>query len=283
MRIKITKKATADLLVEVIISTIIFFLIITFLFVVQLPQLRIKAAATVVSADTALSCDVSLTNLLRTHYAVNGLDFATYLSINFEDIENNENMQKEISNNVSKIFDNVWGSQSWELNISLPKKNISIGKMKESLANFTCNAYVPLPPYFLEKNCKWSNSSLEAKGNSVEFKTPDGTCSFKLDDSDIGVVSKSFEDCEVAPLPPFSIMAEQTLVVNDSASLDFIYLPLLIKNRHYTLFINETNENLNELNVTLTKDLLPEDCAIKLTLATTANISVVNELAQGGK
>lgn len=268
------KKGAADLLLELVFSTIIFFIIVAFLFGVKGPSLRINANANVVSAETSFSCDISLANLLRSP-SPNGLTYSEWLS--YTDA-NDDNWK----GNVSALLNSVFGENNYNLTVyDLSQQKFSIGKYNskgkvENKEFIRCLAYVPLKANVLLANCNWSQTEEGKKPNDkISFSSPDGSCNVTLENTGyIGITSS--EGCE--------IVSKQTKLEDLDHTLDSIEVDLTIGSNPYTLFITETNESKNEMNVTLSKRAKISECSYLVTL-TIANINVLKEMqaAQEGK
>jgi len=273
------KKAGADLLMELVLSAIIFFVIVFFLFGISTPKLELDACARVVSADAALACETSLNNLLRAD-ASNGLTYADWL-MNSQIKNETNNWEKDVSNTLQDTF----GAGNFELQVFLPNRAALFSKPlgKITTLQFGCNYTIPFPIVLLDKYCSYFESKT-ATTSPVDFSTPDGTASFTIyDDSTwLGADIKCGDNCEL-DLTPKSIF-EETLQnkIPNTAEQDIIYLPVKILGTTYELAIEE-NPPLNTFNVkvTLARSTALQDCGLTVSLKTINQTDTVQTC--GGK
>jgi hypothetical protein len=263
------KGAGAELLLEIILSTIIFFVVIIVLFAVKLPQLEINAKAHVISADAAVSCELSLTNLLRSTN-LEGLSYNDWLV--------NSYFKKDLvswQSNVSKVLDTTFSPGYWNLTVNLANgTNITPvlgGITEEGLGVFSCVTSVPYPVEYMKYFCLWNKTESGLYNEqSVNFTTPDGSadCTI-LVSPDFGVKAKT---CNL-DLTAKNVFEENfpNTISNTPGILNKITLPVLINGAHYEITINETTEG-KQVSVALAKRTSIEDCSLHVKLGST-NIS----------
>jgi hypothetical protein len=258
------KRGGADLLVELVLSAIIFFVIVFFLFGIYIPQQQIKACARVVSADAALACETSLNNLLRADSPA-GTNYADWLMNSWLN-----KSTKDWEKDVSGVFADSLGAGDFELQVFLPD---GTGLFPKPLGKITteqlgCNYTIPFPVILLKNNCGYSETQTPIT-QDVSFVTPDGAADFTIyDDGQLGVDCK--ETCEL-DLEPKSIFEERrsNKIPNSAAEQDSIKLPVKIKGSTYELTVEElTPLNTFNVKVTLARSTALQDCGLTVFLKT---------------
>ncbi|MEM2873924.1 MAG: hypothetical protein QW063_00490 [Candidatus Nanoarchaeia archaeon] len=257
-------RGSADLLLEIVISTIIFFIVVIVLFGIRLPQLEYRAHATVYSVDSALVCSTTLTNLLRTEE--NGIPISEFLSRGSYD---------DFNKTVTKLLDSVFTeSGGWDLAIVLPNGTsiLNIPKLKAT-SYAPCKAFVPFNTTYTQTSCLWSKTLHDIQhNNDISFESPDGkiVCTIINDGTQFGVRTGS-KDCPL-DLKPKTLFEESlpatiedsTDCVNAKNCLDTISLPLNIKGIQYELTLTETSEE--KADVTLARAPLIDNCGLTVML-----------------
>ncbi|MGC8885477.1 MAG: hypothetical protein ACP5KK_03230 [Candidatus Nanoarchaeia archaeon] len=267
------KKGAADMLLELVFSTIIFFLVVVFLFGVKGPSLKINAHATVISADAAYSCEISLINLLRTTSNLPDITYGEWLSYSGLDGD-----WENWKGNVTSLLDNGFGNGNWNLTVidytGTKIKTFGSFNPKDKIKGkeyFSCSAYVPIKPNELGANCNWSGTEEGSPGVTVKFSTPDGDCNVILETSGKIGVSKCKDICTCDKKPS---------VEDDPDTLDFVEAKVSMNNIPYVLYILETDETNNKVNVTLSKRAKIDECAYLVNLLVKTN--VLKEMAAEG-
>jgi hypothetical protein len=281
------KGAGADLLLEVLLSSIIFFVVVVVLYAIQVPQQEFKAHATVISADGALACETSLTNLLRAN-SPDGPSYEEWLSNGY--MEQNKDQLTNWTGNVSQIFNRTFSADMWNLIVTLPNSTVYINLSEitkgSDLEKFGCTAYAPLPVVYMKAFCFWSDTKENKQnGDAVDFKTPDGdvSCKLALSPGDPsaepvgGEVGLGYDKthCNLDYKQSSKSLFQDDLptsVENTPDFLDSLILPILVNGKvPYEITVQETEDGV-KANVTLAKRTLIQDCALHVTLTTT-NVS----------
>jgi hypothetical protein len=267
------KRGAADLLLEIILSTIIFFVIVVFIFAVRVPQLEFQARATVVSSDAALACETSLTNLLRTER--DSVTIAQTIADKFIQ----ENIS-DVSPVIKNIFDRSFSDKRWELSIELPNGTsiLDVGEVTAGQFPFTCVSYVPLPAEYNEKVCFWSLKQEAFDGSESIFEAPHGRVGCQIVDTvdRLGIVPNR-DTCNLN-IKAESIFVEppSPAVTNDPLLADSVTLPLLVNGINYEITVSENADaQENELPgvfAELKRRTLINDCSLAVVLTTT-NVS----------
>jgi hypothetical protein len=272
-----TKKGGADILAELVLSAIVFFLLVFFLFGVQAPKMDLNACASVVAPDATLACDISLNNLIRA-YASNNLTYGDWLMNAW--VENDKTSLDKWKENVSNILNNAFGGGNWRLQIYLPNKTniFDLGGKKE--LEFGCNYTLPFPPIILNTNCTYSESksiSKSSKSAALEFETPDGNTTLSVinDGSWLGAECKKGCNLNLAPKSIFE-EARQNKIPNNGTENDSLYLPVIIANVNYELTLEEKSPDGSNLNVTLMREPTLQNCGLTFSLKV-INITEVAE------
>jgi len=283
-RCKNKKGAGADLLLEIIISSILFFVIVLILFGIQAPVMKLNAAAHVVSADAALGCELSLTNLLKADSPNSDVTYSDWLVNSY--LTGNQTELNYWTGNVTSIFTKTFDSGYWNLSITLPNgTNITplLGEITHGTKYdvFNCKTFVPYSAAYTQYYCYPEIPPQEAtNGETRTFRTPDGdiSCTFIINDKKIGIEPTT---CSLDLYQSQkSIFADDLVsyIDNDDSTLNVLALPLLIDKRiPYEITVQETEE-ASKVAVSLVKRALIEDCALHLTLMTT-NISADGTLS----
>jgi len=278
------KGAGADLLLEIIISSILFFVIVLILFGIQVPQMKLNAAAHVVSADAALGCEVSLTNLLKADSPNNDVTYSDWLINSY--LTENQTELNYWTDNVTSIFTKTFASGYWNMSITLPNgTNITplLGEITHGTKYdiFNCKTFIPYPAAYMQYYCYPEIPSQEAvNGETKIFRTPDGdiSCTFIINNEKVGIEPST---CSLDLRQSQKSMFADDLanyVDNDESTLNVLSLPLLVDKRiPYEITVQETEE-ASKVTVSLEKRALIEDCALHLTLMTT-NISADGTLS----
>jgi hypothetical protein len=272
------KKGGADMLMELALSTIIFFVIVFFLFGINIPKQKLNACAKVVSADAALACETSLMNLMKAT-SPDGTTYADFLM--------NSQINKDTTaweKNVTRIFDKVLEVGDWEMNVSLPNGTDIMpalgGITTEQLG---CSYIVPYPMALMKKNCGYSETQVP-KTQDVTFSTPDGDTTFTItdDSSYLSVVCKTNCNLDLASKSDFQENLQNK--VPNSANADSITLPVLIKGTSYTIDVEELTDANGKVksgvNATLMHGTTLKDCGLTVTLKTT-NITDMIQTCKG--
>jgi hypothetical protein len=270
------KGSGADLLLEIILSTIVFFIVVVFLFGIQAQKQVINAEAHVLSADSALACEMSLVNLLRSNSPVAGLSYEEWFMNSYmsQDAVNLANWKS----NVSLIFDNkVFAPGDWELNVTLSDGTVlhKIGEIKDidKKQPFGCTYYMQFPQVYSSYYCFTDIPAKKITGTTgtAEFNTPEGAkVSCKVDVTPDLKVTKS-KDCAL-DLTPSELEEEIDNYIANTEELDSITLPLIVNSMHYEITVEETVEK-SEASVKLEKRSSIEDCSLHINLMTT-NITI---------
>ncbi len=271
------KGSGADLLLEIILSSIIFFIIVIFLFAIRAPQQLLRAEASVVSADAAMSCELSLTNLLRANSS-EGISYNDWLINSY--VANDKAKMDSWKANVKSILDKTLSDGYWNLTVTnnTGKSILSAGQIKEGskVDLFGCSAYVPYPAVYTKIYCFWSGVKDNAiNDDKVKFDTPDGTVNCQvIETADrIGFVRESTTcnlDLKQSQISPF-LEDLPSSVENDPNSLDEFTLPILVGGVSYKIKIAETQE-ASKVSVSMSKRALAQDCSLSVSLLTT-NVS----------
>jgi hypothetical protein len=259
------KRGGADLLVELVLSAILFFVIVFFLFGIYIPQQELKACARVVSADAALACETSLNSLLRAD-SPDGTNYADWLMNSWI-----KNDTKDWQGNVTNIFYDSLGAGDFELQVFLPNGTNAFPKLgKITTDQLGCTYAIPFPVALLNKYCSYSDSKT-ATVSPVNFSTPDGNASFIIyDDGQLGADTTCGDNCKL-DLEPKSIFEErlQNKIPNNASEPDSMALPVKIKGSAYELTIEElTPLNTFNVNVTLVRSTALQDCGLNVALKT---------------
>ncbi|MCX6774539.1 MAG: hypothetical protein NTY99_00415 [DPANN group archaeon] len=280
------KRGGADLLMELALSTIIFFVIVFFLFGINIPKQQLKACASVVSADAALACETSLTNLMKAASS-DGTKYSDFL-MNSWISDDTKTWQK----NVASVFNKVFGSGDWEVEVLLPNgTNVTPTLGGISTQQLGCNYTVPFPAALLKKDCGYAETQVPkivTSPTDVSFDTPDGNVTFTItdDETSLGVDCTATANCKL-DLEPKSIFGERipSTIPNDPSIADSITLPVLIQGAPYVIDVEEltdANGNVKSgFNATLTHSALLKDCGLTVTLKTTNATDMVKTC--GGK
>jgi len=280
------KKGGADLLVELVLSSIIFFVLVFFLFGVEIPKQQVQACAKVVSADAALTCEVSLNNLLRS-VSLEGIKYSDSLVNNWINLQKNPRALDAWKGNVTKLFNGAFGADEWQLDI-LVANGSSIATLGRISTNQQgCFYTVPFPPSLLEKTCGYKETKqlpatsavIAARqgaamgANNIMFSTIDGEVSCEVIDSNefLGVRS-----CSGGIIKEKSIFEEPqpTTVQNDPEVADSITLPLEISGLQYELTVAEQKDRAGNallgfsVNVELAKKESLQNCGLTVRLKT---------------
>jgi hypothetical protein len=275
------KRGGADMLMELALSTIIFFVIVFFLFGINIPKQQLNACAKVVSADAALACETSLMNLMK----ATSPDDTTYSDFLMNSWINKDTTAWE--KNVTKIFDKVLEVGNWEMNVSLPNGTDIMpalgGITTEQLG---CSYIVPYPMALMKKNCSYSETQVP-KTQDVTFSTPDGGTTFTITDdtSYLSVVCKANCSLDLASKSIFQESIPNKIPKN-TAIANSIALPVLIKGASYMIDVEElTDANGNvksgfAVNATLAHSAALKDCGLTITLKTT-NITDMIQTCKG--
>lgn len=273
------KRGGADLLVELVLSAIIFFIIVFFLFGINIPQQQLKACARVVSADAALACETSLNNLLKSD-SPDGTNYADWLMNSWI-----KNDAKGWKGNVSNLLQDTFGAGDWELNVYLPNG----AEVFPKLGNITteqlgCAYTIPFPVALLDKSCGYSKTKTSAV-SKVDFSTPDGDANFTIhDSSDFGADLGCEDKCQLDVEPKNDFEERiQNIIPNDASVQDVIVLPVKISGTSYELTIEElTPLNTFNVNVTLARSAALQDCGLTAVLKT-INMTDEIQTCQGKK
>lgn len=278
------KRGSADLLLEIIISSILFFVIVIILFGIQAPVMRLNAAAHVVSADAALGCEMSLTNMLKAT-SPKGITYSDWLMNSY--LADNKPEIDSWSTNVKNIFDKTFQSSYWNMSITLPN-GTNITPMLGDITHgtkydiFNCETYIPYPVAYMRYYCYPEIPPQEAvDGQTLTFKTPEGvdiSCTFIINNQKIGIEPNT---CSLdLKQSQKSIFAEdlQSYIDNDASTFNVLVLPVLVSKKiPYEITVQETEE-ASKVLATLEKRAIIEDCSLHLTLMTT-NISASETFA----
>jgi len=273
VNLRMNRKGAAELLLEIILSTVIFFVIIVFIFAIKVPQLEFTARATIVSSDAALACETSLTNLLRTER--DDVTIAQFMADSFI-----LDKMSDIPPPIERIFNKAFSQGRWEMNVSLPNGTtiLNISKVQQGQFPFSCTSYIPLHAEYNEKICFYTETQGKFDGETAEFQTPEGaavSCRI-IDNEKLGIVpDRNTCNLNTQVTSVFEEPPEST-ITNDLQFADTLTLPILVGKANYELALEENSDELgNELQgvaVTLTRRALIQDCSLAVTLTTT-NIS----------
>ncbi len=275
-----SRKGSADLLIEIIFSAIVFFVVTIIVFGLQIPQQEFKARAIVVSADSAVACDLSLTNMLRANTST-GITYSDWL-MNEYVVGNDINASASGSwkSIMAGYLDQTFSSGKWVMNITLPNGTVllNMGELKGNPpleAIFTCMNYVPYPAAYSQYFCFPDIPEFTdiTSGNKIaKFKTPEGEDVECVINIKPRLEVKAAAKCklDLAAKNPFEedllYYIENTDGLNDS-----ITLPITVANSDYTITVYETVDGL-KANAILRRSSLLEDCSLHAVLKIT-NIS----------
>lgn len=267
------KKGAADLLLEVILSAIIFFAIITFLFMIKIPQLQINAEAHVISADAALSCELSLANVLKSE-SPKGISYADWLMNSFtvKDSKELDAWNESITNIFNRAF---YGD--WDLNISLPNGTVilSAGKIIDEATAafiFNCTAFIPYQSAYAQFYCSWAQTINASNGDTANFKTPDGdvSCDVIDDGSKLGFKASKTCNLQLTAKNIFDENLPSTVEEVPNIPGAMMTLPIKVNNLDYEIKIEEASKAANHQDpVTLAKVGALDKCSLRVNMRTT--------------
>ena len=275
---RLNKKGGAALLLEVILSVIIFFILVVIIFGFISPNIKLKAHAHILSTEDVMSCNSALLNFVRAQK--DGITYSDEL-INAYMLED----YSQFSEDVSEIFDSVFGKGNWTLAASGPA-NTSLfvfGEYTNPRPQTNCTIIIPLPAGVIQKECVYTENVEVGDGESAGFITPDGkiNCTIRNADASGGDVLSGFGversyECPVQAIKAKSLYEEtvfeeeESTLLTDTNLTDVATFEIPIGNRTYEIFIMETEDDINvsdaPVSVTLSRRESTEDCAIKLTL-----------------
>lgn len=274
------KGAGADLLLEIVLSSIVFFVVTIIMFGLQIPQQTFHATAHVISADASIACEMSLTNLMRANSSL-GITYNDWLMNEYVQGNNLGNWKTD----VGKVFDRALSPGMWDLNITLPNGTVilntsAITKNREGI--FTCMYYVPYPAAYSQYFC-FPNIPVDkdvTNGKKAPFKTPDGNvnCTITITPGTTDTPGKlglqpDVINCNLDLTAKASFEEDLQSSVNNYPDFnDSISLPLIVNGSNYEITVTETVEG-TKADVSLVKRSLLSDCSLHAILRTT-NVSV---------
>ena len=164
-----TKKATgAGLIIEFLLAVFLFIIIAVIFMSFIHADIQLDATAHIISVDAPLTCEMTLTNIMRTEtlsgIAYTDLIMKTYLKNSYLDAENRnfDEFEKEINNLFNKIYSkDTEYNNNWTISITLPDGTLFLehGEISDKVLKdkgvFTCNFYIPYSASRLEKDCKY--------------------------------------------------------------------------------------------------------------------------------
>ena len=277
MAVKINKgRGSADLLLEIVLSAIIFFIVTIIIFGLQLPKQEFKARAQVVSADSSVACELSLINLMRAQssQSINYNDWLINTQVQNADLSA---WQAEVRNYFDKAFSTA---DRWDMNVTLANGTtlLNMGKINEDTpeeAIFTCMYYVPYPAAYSKYFC--FPDIQEAK----DLTSSNKIAKFKAEGEDV--------ECTISIKPRLEIKEDVTkckldLIAKNPFEEDLLYfidntpdvndtliLPIKVAGTNYEIILYETIDQ-SMANAALVKSSLLKDCSLHVILRTT-NIS----------
>ncbi len=283
------KKAGADMLMELALSAIIFFVIIFFLFGINIPKQKLNACAAVVSADATLACETSLMNLMKATSS-DGTPYSDFLMNSW--VKNQDpNDLTAWQDEVTSILDFALGATDWEMNITLPNGTdvASLGGIETQ--QLGCNYTMPFPAVLIKKDCGYSESKTPTV-TSVVFDTPDGSMNFTVTDDNTWLGVDCISGC-TALLTTTSVYEAPPLkkIPNDQSVVDSLTLPVKSTSGYrYDVSVEELSDRTDKygnplpksgfaVNVTLSRSSTLQDCGLTVTLKTTNITDMVQTCA----
>lgn len=269
-----TKRGSADLLLEIIFSAIIFFVITIILFGLRLPQQEFQAMAHVISADAAVSCELSLTNLMRANTSA-GITYNDWLMNTYVTGGDLKDWKKD----VEGYFNNAFSLERWDMNITLPNSTslLGMGKIKDGTPEdeiFTCMFYAPYPAAYSQYFCfpTIPEATSLTQGKTAIFKAEGTDVKCKINIKPRLEIAEDPVNCklDLAAKNPFEedipYFIDNTLGMNDTLTL-----PIKVAGAEYEITLYEIVDG-STANARLIKRSLLEDCSLHIILRTT-NIS----------
>ncbi|MEM4247770.1 MAG: hypothetical protein QXH80_00735 [Candidatus Nanoarchaeia archaeon] len=266
------RKASMDLFLEIVLSSVIFFIIVIILFAVRIPQQELKASAHVVSADAALACEMSLTNILSAKSS-QGIQYSDWLMNSF--IARNQTKLDAWGSEIKKVLDKTFSEGGWSLNVTQPNGTsvVSVGKITKGLDEdlFSCEFFVPFQAAYSQFYCFWSNAKNGTDSQTLSFDTPDGNvkCTIIANGQYLGL--KDEDDCKLK-LEPQGLFGEvpESRIEDNPDIMDDLVLPMSINNIPYEAFVQQTEKNTGgKISVAISKRAFIEDCSLGVLLQTT--------------
>lgn len=268
------KRGAADLLLEVLLSAIIFFVIIAFLFMIKIPLLQINAEAHVISADAALSCELSLANVLKSE-SPKDISYADWLVNSFTARDSKELDAWKTS--ITNIFDKAFYGD-WDLNISLPNGSVIlsagkiIGEAKNEAFIFNCTSFVPYQSAYAQFYCSWAQTINATDKATAAFETPDGEVSCEIidDGSKLGFKTSKTCNLQLAAKNVFEEDILSTIEEDPAIPGAILMLPIKVNNADYEITIEETSKAASHQDpVTLAKVGTLDKCSLRVNMRTT--------------
>jgi hypothetical protein len=278
---KTKKGAGADLLLEIILSSIIFFIITIIMFGLQIPKQQFHANAHVISADASVACEMSLTNLMRANSSL-GINYNDWLINEF--IQGNDLSKSIWKKEVEKTFNDALSDGMWDLNITWPNGTLILNSgaiTKNKAEIFTCMYYAPYPAAYSQYFCFPNIPAIKdvTDGKKASFNAPDGKveCIISITSGTEETPGKlglqtGVTNCNL-DLTAKTVFEEnlQPFVDNYPDINDTITLPIVVGGANYEITVAETVEGTTA-DVSLVKRSLTSDCSLHVILRTT-NVS----------
>ena len=164
-----TKRGTgAGLIIEFLLAVFLFVIIAVIFMAFMHSNMQLDATAHILSVDAPLTCEMTLTNLMRTE-ASGGVTYPdlimdTYLKNSHLDAE--ERKFEGFTSKIDYLFDKVYGkgtdyNNNWTISITLPNGKVFMehgeidNKIIKGRGNFTCDFYIPYSASMIEEECKY--------------------------------------------------------------------------------------------------------------------------------
>ena len=268
-----------ELMLEIILSTVVFFVVLIVLFAINIPQQELKAVASVISADAALACDMSLVNLLKSDSG-NG-NYGEFLINSNMKLAGDNTALNSWKDGAKSIFDKTFSDGMWDMSVTNQLDSVvaTLGRISdEKLTVFSCKTYVPLPES-IARDCWWSETTPAPEeqnfgdGDTATFSTPGGhnvECEIIARDKKIGIVEGASGD--VCELMLNADGEEISNTIEDTEDLDEIVLPIDVAGKNYAITITEIDEGGNKVSAKLKRDAKIKECSLTIGLRTT-NVS----------
>jgi hypothetical protein len=250
------KGAGAALMLEIVLATIIFFVVLTLVFAYDIGDQTIIATAVVTSPDSIQACNKALNSFLKSEDSTTGLE-------NYELLVKDYMNEPVYSNSIlaaQNFFEKAYGTNNYSLKV-YHKLNPVIDLGSTQVVNpFTCHTIVPLPIVGLSYECTFIETVSISPEGPVEFQTPSGTAScnilntltFSSDEpGELGIDLSP--DCQRLE-PELGVLDEDynPATTPDTNELNMHAVDLNISDEIYTLVIIECALNL-ELTIPGTK------------------------------
>jgi hypothetical protein len=296
MKLIRSKKAGAELILEVLLATVIFFIFVGIIFLFLSPQLKLKAVAHIQSVDSTLQCDTSLMNFMR--FEKDGITYSDLLVNSYVKSLNKPDKSdlKEFYDDAITWFGNVYGTDKVNISISDPFNGYLYGSetinatVADTIGTFNCSFYVPLPGSRVKKDCAFLQSSTSEYDSSnnrwkkVAFEIRDvGYVNVTIanggEGSDFGLAAADLNgvdsviDYETQNIMEEGKLASEVQYVKDTSGIDSIVVPLMIPRelgQHYELYLVEDEPDSINPQASVTAQLRKrgdiQDCSIIVTL-----------------